>query len=85
MKKIVIMLIFLIVFLSQILAQKLTSGLLERNQIDEKYRWNFSDIYENEQDWEKDFIWLFSNEFCPYFSVAINDLGGIAFKSSLFQ
>jgi oligoendopeptidase F len=47
--------------ISQVLAQSLTSGLLERNQIDEKYKWDFSDIYETEQDWEKDFNWLKQN------------------------
>jgi len=51
----------LFISISQIFAQSLTSGLLERNQIGEKYKWDFSDIYENEQDWEDDFDWLIQN------------------------
>jgi oligoendopeptidase F len=27
---------------------------LDRNEIDQKYKWNFSDIYKNWDDWEKD-------------------------------
>jgi len=61
MKKNILILICMFVSIFQIQAQKLTSGLLERNQIDEKYKWDFSDIYENEMDWEKDFDWLKQN------------------------
>jgi len=61
MKKIILLLTCLLIPFSQILAQSLTSGLLQRNQIDEKYKWDFSDIYENEQNWEKDFEWLKQN------------------------
>jgi oligoendopeptidase F len=42
-------------------AQELTSGLLERNQIDEKYRWDLSDIYESVEVWEKDYDWIKQN------------------------
>ncbi len=61
MNKIILLLICLFLSHSQILAQKLTSGLLERSEIDEKYKWDFSDIYENEKDWEKDINWLKQN------------------------
>jgi len=61
MKKIILLLTCLLIPFSQILAQSLTSGLLQRNQIDKKYKWDFSDIYENEQNWEKDFEWLKQN------------------------
>ncbi len=35
--------------------------LLSRNEIDEKYKWNLSDIYENEELWESDFKWIENN------------------------
>jgi oligoendopeptidase F len=40
------------------IAQELTSGLLERSQIEEKYKWDLSDIYKSVEDWEKDFEWI---------------------------
>jgi oligoendopeptidase F len=61
MNKIILMCTCLILSSYQILAQKLTSGLLERNQIEEKYKWDFSDIYENEKDWENVYDWLKQN------------------------
>ena len=39
-------------------AQDLTSGLLERSQIPEKYKWDTRDLYENEQAWQKDYTWI---------------------------
>ncbi len=53
----------LVIFQISIYAQENTSGLLERNQIEEKYKWDTRDIYENEQEWEKDFKWIEVNLF----------------------
>jgi oligoendopeptidase F len=44
-----------------LLAQDKTSGLLERSQIEEKYKWDLSDIYKNVEDWENDFKWIKQN------------------------
>jgi len=33
----------------------------ERNDIDEKYKWNLNDIYASDEDWEKDFEWIGNN------------------------
>jgi len=46
------------IFVVLVSAQEKTSGLLERSEIEEKYKWNTSDIYENDQAWEKDYQWL---------------------------
>jgi oligoendopeptidase F len=59
-KKLSIMLLLLMICEFGI-AQKKTSGLLERSQIEEKYKWDTKDIYENEQAWEKDFKWIEQN------------------------
>lgn len=32
-----------------------------RNEIDEKYKWNLKDIYNLDEDWEKDFGWIEAN------------------------
>lgn len=33
----------------------------KREEIDEKYKWNLTDIYKSDDDWEKDFNWLDEN------------------------
>ncbi len=38
-----------------------TATLPNRDQIDEKYKWNLKDIYESEDQWEKDFRWTNDN------------------------
>lgn len=38
-----------------------TSIILERTQVEEKYKWDLSHIYENEDKWEKDFKWISDN------------------------
>ncbi|MFC1785926.1 M3 family oligoendopeptidase [Candidatus Neomarinimicrobiota bacterium] len=48
-------------FVGFTLGQDLTSGLLKRSQIDEKYKWDTSDVYENIIDWESDFEWVEDN------------------------
>ncbi len=53
--------ITIIILLNITLGQELTSGLLERIQVDDKYKWDTSDIYENEQDWHTDFVWIEQN------------------------
>ena len=30
----------------------------ERQEIDENYKWNLTDIYNNDEEWEKDFKWI---------------------------
>lgn len=32
-----------------------------RNQIDERYKWNLTDIYNTDNDWEADFMWVENN------------------------
>ncbi len=38
-----------------------TSGIPERTEIEEKYKWDLSQIFENEDIWEKDFEWISKN------------------------
>ncbi len=38
-----------------------TGTILERSQIEEKYKWDLSHIYSSENLWEKDFKWVESN------------------------
>jgi oligoendopeptidase F len=42
-------------------AQKNTSGLLERKDIEEKYKWDLSDLYESEEAWDIDYNWIKQN------------------------
>lgn len=58
MEKRIVILLFLVAINLFAYAQKETSGLLERSQIEEKYKWDTKDIYESEQAWDKDFIWI---------------------------
>jgi oligoendopeptidase F len=56
------MIILLLMMLcTQIQAQDATSGLLERSQIDEKYKWDLSDLYKSVNNWEEDFNWVEDN------------------------
>ena len=55
MKTILYSLIVQLIFCQSLFAQDLTSGLLERNQIPEKYKWNTSDVYPDDIDWEADY------------------------------
>jgi oligoendopeptidase F len=32
-----------------------------RNEIEEEYKWNLKDIYNSDEDWEKDFSWIDAN------------------------
>lgn len=34
---------------------------MERNQVPEKYKWKTEDIYATDEEWEKDYAWLFEN------------------------
>jgi oligoendopeptidase F len=43
-------------FLSQEIA-----SVKSRNQVDDKYKWNLKDIYDDESGWEKDFKWIEDN------------------------
>ena len=38
-----------------------TNNILERIQVEEKYKWDLSHIYENDENWEKDFKWVSDN------------------------
>ncbi|MCS7052532.1 MAG: oligoendopeptidase F [Ignavibacterium sp.] len=38
-----------------------TEELLERNQVDEKLKWNLKDIYQTDENWEEDFNWVEKN------------------------
>jgi len=36
-------------------------GILTRDQVEEKYKWNLTDIYKSDSDWEADFKWVETN------------------------
>jgi len=55
MKKYLSLLTIFAIFYTFGLTQELTSGLIERSQIDEKYKWDTKDIYESAHQWESDF------------------------------
>ena len=38
--------------------ESLTIEIPTRDQIDEKYKWNLTDIYSDDDQWEKDFKWI---------------------------
>ncbi len=38
-----------------------TSTILDRTEVEEKYKWDLSHIYISEDDWEKDFKWISEN------------------------
>lgn len=42
-------------------SQELTSGLLERSEVPEKYKWDTRDLYETEEGWHRDYTWVLSN------------------------
>ncbi len=42
-------------------SQRPDNSLPDRNEIEERYKWNLADIYENIEEWEKDFKWLSDN------------------------
>jgi oligoendopeptidase F len=46
------------IFYSQ---ENLSSEILTRDDIDEKYKWNLKDIYTTDEEWEKDFQWVENN------------------------
>ena len=41
--------------------ESLTIEIPTRDQIDEKYKWNLTDIYSDDDQWEKDFKWILEN------------------------
>lgn len=55
MKTILFSLIVQLIICQSLLAQDLTSGLLDRDQIPEKYKWNTSDVYPDEDAWNADY------------------------------
>jgi oligoendopeptidase F len=55
MKTILYSLVVQLIFCQSLSAQDLTSGLLERNQIPEKYKWNTSDVYPDDIAWDADY------------------------------
>jgi len=61
MRKNIIVLIFILILISVGLTQSHTSGLLKRNQIEDKYKWDTKDVYLNENEWKNDFEWIENN------------------------
>lgn len=55
MKTILISLLAFFILLHSLFSQELTSGLLERSQIPDKYKWNTSDVYPDKDAWEVDY------------------------------
>ncbi len=49
-----------------------SSSLPSRKEIEEKYKWNLSDIYKSDEDWENDFKWVSSR--LPEYSKYIGKL-----------
>ena len=56
MKTILLSLLASIICFHSLFSQELTSGLLERSQIPEKYKWNTSDVYPDRGAWEADYL-----------------------------
>jgi len=55
----ILSILLIVLFVSTVgFAQDYTSGLLERNQIPEKYKWDTRDVYEDEEAWRKDYDWI---------------------------
>ncbi len=52
-------------FLNQSDLSQGTSKLLNRDQVDIRYKWNLADIYSSDAEWEKDFKWVEEN-ICGY-------------------
>ena len=38
-----------------------TGSILDRSEVEEKYKWDLSSIYKSDDDWEKDFKWVSEN------------------------
>jgi len=66
------------IFCSTLFSQDLSSGLLERSQIPEKYKWNTGDVYPDKLSWEDDYrlveSWL---SFYESFSGRLNESPGL--------
>jgi len=56
MKKLLSSLFLPFLFCLSLCSQDLSSGLLERNQIPEEYKWNTQDVYPDMQAWEADYV-----------------------------
>jgi len=61
MKQMLLLSSILVIFYIYGNAQDLTSGLLERTQIDDKYKWDLSDLYSSTGLWKKDLEWVEQN------------------------
>lgn len=55
MKPVIFCLVTSLIISQSLYSQELTSGLLERRQIPEKYKWNTNDIYPDKDAWEADY------------------------------
>ena len=55
MKNLIISLCFLTILCQAAFTQDLSSGLLERSEIPEKYKWDISDVYPGKAEWQKDY------------------------------
>ncbi len=59
MKKFFVLIVFATLLLGY--SMKAQKELPTRDQIDDQYKWNLKDFYENEDLWEKDFKWVKEN------------------------
>ena len=58
----ILSILLIVLFVSSVgFAQDYSSGLLERSQIPEKYKWDTGDLYENENTWQMDYTWIEKN------------------------
>ena len=55
MKNLIISLCFFTILCHAAFTQDLSSGLLERSEIPEKYKWDISDVYLDSAEWQKDY------------------------------
>lgn len=55
MKNLISAISFIAILCNTAFAQDLSSGLLERSEIPEKYKWDISDVYADYAEWEKDY------------------------------
>ena len=62
------------------------ASLPTRQEIEEKYKWNLSDIYSSDEQWEQDFLWVETNlNGYNHFAGKLNTNSGILLKCFRFD
>jgi oligoendopeptidase F len=86
MKKIFVYLCAPFIFCLSLFSQDLSSGMLERSQIPEKYKWNTSDVYPDEDAWNADYH-IIDSQISTYetFSGRLHESPGILLECLKFD